>query len=73
MLSTLDPGDLPLVMDECINSAENQVNFVLQPYVAAILAATMPMKLPSGHYGAVGAYHSYQIKLKAINSYEPLR
>eukprot|EP01083_Nonionella_stella_P112600 331444_1 len=73
MLTLLEPGDIALIIDECVQNAESQINNVLQPYFSALNKAIPGLKRPSAQFGAAGAYTAFDLKLKPVAGYGPLR
>lgn len=73
MLQVINHTDLPLIIHEVLNHIEGKIQFSLSSYVTAIMDALPPMKLPSLQLGVIGAYGYFELKLKYIANYGPLR
>lgn len=73
LFNLLSLGDIQLIIDNCIQNVELEIDSVLVPYTVSLFNAIPPMKLPSSQFGAVGAYTFYDLKLNSINKYESLR
>lgn len=73
LLQILSPHDLPLVVENCLHNLQDKVNSDLAAYAHVLLEAIPPIKLPSMKYGVCGAYGYFDLKLKDIASYPPLR
>ena len=73
ILNILSPVELPLVISELFSHVEQKIKFTLSSYVTVLMDSIPPMKLPSLQFGVIGAYGYFDLKLKYVASYGPLR
>jgi hypothetical protein len=68
LLEVLDFTEIPLIVHECVNEAENKIAYDFAPYMEALKPAIQPMKLHMT-YGAIGAYLGFEAQLRYIGQY----
>ncbi|ETO36092.1 cytoplasmic FMR1-interacting protein 2 [Reticulomyxa filosa] len=62
-----------LHMDEMVKMVAHVIIRDVSPYITEILKALDPMKLQPAHYGVLGVYGFYDLRLKNIKAYPALR
>lgn len=72
LLDVLDFKDVPLLVNEVLSNAEYMVTNVLAEYSRELVKALQPVKLQR-QLGVIGAFGSFDLKLKFIKEYNALR
>ena len=73
LIKVLSPIETPLILSEVFSHMEQKVKFSVSSYVTAVMDALPPIKLPSLQLGVIGAYGYFELKLKYIANYGPLK
>ncbi|ETO15078.1 component of SCAR regulatory complex [Reticulomyxa filosa] len=73
IVSLMGIESMPLLVDEVVKTVAHVIIRDVSPYVTEILKALDPMKLQPAHYGVLGVYGFYDLRLKNIKEYPALR
>lgn len=73
LLDILDNSHVPVLVNELIALSEDKIVYELAAYAKAFGEGLLLMKLPRLHYGALGAYGYFELKLLQLAKYGVLR
>ncbi|ETO13186.1 component of scar regulatory complex, partial [Reticulomyxa filosa] len=71
--SLLGNESMPMLAHDTVKFIGLVIVGEISPYVTEILKALDPMKLQSAHYGVLGVYGYYDLRLKAVREYPALK
>ncbi|ETO14401.1 component of SCAR regulatory complex [Reticulomyxa filosa] len=73
IVTLLGMESMSLLVDEMVKMVAHVIIRDVSPYITEILKALDPMKLQPAHYGVLGVYGFYDLRLKNIKAYPALR
>jgi len=74
LIRVVGKASLPLIISECLQNLELKINNVLGPYIFELKEGMPPSsKLPIFDYGTAGAKGYFELKLRDLYAYPPLK